>query len=127
MEYVYMQQPMPSNVTGVPVTLSVLDANGNYRSIGTTTSDGSGMYSLTWTPDIAGDFTVVASFAGTESYYPSSAETSFHASEVTSTTTAPVETTQSAADLYFIPAVVGLFIAIIVVGLAIILLQRKHP
>jgi hypothetical protein len=127
MEYVYMQQPMPSNVTGVPVTLSVLDANGNYRTIGTTTSDGSGMYSLTWTPDIAGDFTVVASFAGTESYYPSSAETSFHASETTTTTTAPVETLQSAADLYFIPAVVGLFIAIIVVGLAIILVQRKRP
>ena len=34
MEYVYMQQPKPINATGVPVTLSVMDANGNYRSIG---------------------------------------------------------------------------------------------
>jgi len=127
MEYVYMQQPMPTNVTGVPVTLSVLDANGNYRTIGTTISDGSGMFSFTWTPDIPGDFTVVASFEGTESYYPSSAETSFHASEVASSTIAPVEIQQSAADLYFIPAVIGLFIAIIVVGVAVILALRKRP
>jgi hypothetical protein len=52
MEYVYMQQPMPLDVTGVPVTISVLDANGNYRQIGTATSDGSGMFTLTWTPAI---------------------------------------------------------------------------
>ncbi len=31
MEYVYMQQPEPTNVTGVPVTLYVLDSNNNYR------------------------------------------------------------------------------------------------
>ena len=125
MEYVYMQQPMPTNTTGVPVTLSVLDANGNYRQIGMTTSDGSGMFSYTWTPDIVGDYTVVATFAGSESYYPSSAETSFHAAQAVSATTAPVENQQSAADLYFIPAIAGLFVAIIVVGLLIILVLRK--
>jgi hypothetical protein len=125
MEYVYMQQPMPTNTTGVPITLSVLDANGNYRQIGMTTSDGSGMFSYTWTPDIAGDYTVVATFAGSESYYPSSAETSFHAVEAVSATTAPSENQQSTADIYFIPAIIGLFIAIIVVGLLIILVLRK--
>ena len=34
MEAVYMQQSMPHNVTGVPVTISVVDGNGNYRIIG---------------------------------------------------------------------------------------------
>ena len=29
MEAVYEQQPMPTNVTGVPVTLTVTDSNGN--------------------------------------------------------------------------------------------------
>jgi hypothetical protein len=125
MEYVYMQQPMPTNTTGVPITLSVLDANGNYRQIGMTTSDGSGMFSYTWTPDIVGDYTVVATFAGSESYYPASAETSLHAAQAVSATTAPVENQQSAADLYFIPAIAGLFVAIIVVGLLIILVLRK--
>ena len=71
MEYVYMQQPCPTDVTGVPVDISVLDSNGNYRSIGSTTSDGSGKFALTWTPDIPGDFTIVAAFAGSKSYYSS--------------------------------------------------------
>ena len=48
MEYVYMQQPCPTDVIGVPVDISVLDSNGNYRSIGSTTSDGSGMFTFTW-------------------------------------------------------------------------------
>ena len=53
MEAVYMQQPMPTNATGVPVTFSVVDSNGNYRQIGTTTSDASGTFAFTfWTPDI---------------------------------------------------------------------------
>ena len=38
MEAAYEQQPLPSNLTGVPVTIYVLDSNNNYRSIGTTTS-----------------------------------------------------------------------------------------
>ena len=78
-EYVYMQQPKPIDTTGVPVTISVIDSNGNLREIGSATSDASGMFSLTWTPDITGDYTVIASFAGSESYYSSSAETSFFA------------------------------------------------
>ena len=40
MEYVYEQQPLPTNASGVTVTLSVVDANGNYRAIGTTSTAG---------------------------------------------------------------------------------------
>ena len=29
MEYVYEQQPKPTNMTGVPVTLTAIDSNGN--------------------------------------------------------------------------------------------------
>ena len=42
MLYIYKQFEMPTNTTGVPVTISVIDANGNFREIGTTTSDSSG-------------------------------------------------------------------------------------
>ena len=56
MEYVYMQKPEPTNVIGVPVTLSVIDSNGNQRQIGTATTDASGTFALTWTPDIPGNF-----------------------------------------------------------------------
>ena len=38
MEYVYMQMPRPTNTVGVPVTIDVIDANGNYRNIGTATT-----------------------------------------------------------------------------------------
>jgi hypothetical protein len=126
MEYVYMQQPVPTDTTGVPIILNVVDANGNYRTIGTTTSDSTGLYSYTWTPDIVGEYKVYATFPGTEGYYPSQASTAFYAAQAApQATTAPVEVNQSAADLYFIPAVIGLFIAIIAVGLMTIFVLRK--
>jgi hypothetical protein len=56
MGYVYQQKPLPSNFTGVEVTVDVLDSNGNYRNIGTATTDATGTFSLTWTPDIAGNY-----------------------------------------------------------------------
>jgi hypothetical protein len=127
MEAIYEQQPMPSNITGVPIVLSVLDSNGNYRQIGTATSNSLGIWSYTWTPDISGDYTVYATFAGSQSYYASTAATALHASEpavapATQPTQAP-----SAADLYFIPAIIGVIIAIIVVGAVLALLVTKKP
>jgi hypothetical protein len=117
MAAVYEQQAMPNNITGVPIIISVLDSNGNYRQIGTTTSSLYGDYSLTWTQDIAGNYTIIASFAGTQSYYSSSASTAFYASE-------PAPT---ASDLYFVPAIAGLFVFVAIMGVAIILVLRKRP
>src|SRR3990170_6208720 len=77
MEYVYMQKPRPMDATGIEVTLNVLDANGNFREIGKTTSDSSGFYSFKWTPDVPGKYTLYASFAGSEGYWPSNAVTAF--------------------------------------------------
>ena len=68
MGYVYMQQAMPSDTTGVPVTLSVVDANGNYRVIGQTTTDSSGMFTYAWAPDIPGTYAVMATFEGSNGY-----------------------------------------------------------
>jgi hypothetical protein len=127
MEYLYMQQPCPPNVTGVPVSIDVLDSNGNYRNIGTTTSDGSGGFRLTWTPDISGDYTVVASFAGSESYYPSSAEAFFTAGETTAASPAPTTAVTSMTDQYFILSVVAIILSI-AIGFAItIIVLRKRP
>ena len=72
-----MQKPRPTDITGVPITLSVVDSNGNYRDIGTTTSDADGFFAFNWKPDIDGQYTVYASFAGSESYWPSHAVTAF--------------------------------------------------
>ncbi len=128
MAYVYMQKGRPTNTTGVPITLSVVDANGNYRDIGTTTSDAMGAFSYKWTPDIEGKYTVFASFAGSESYWSSYAETSL-AVDPAAPTLAPTETpAQPMSDTYFVPAVAGIIVAIIVVGLILALLMlRKRP
>jgi outer membrane protein assembly factor BamB len=127
MEYVYMQKPQPAHAIGVPVSIDVIDSNHNYRNIGTATSDSSGTFALSWTPDILGDYTVIATFAGSESYWKSSAETHFYASEAVTPapTTEPVKST---ADLYFVPAIAGIIVAIIVVGAVLALLMlRKRP
>ncbi len=127
MEYVYMQQPYPTEVTGVPVTLSVIDTNGNYRNIGTTTSNAMGTYGLTWTPDIPGDYTVIATFAGSESYYQSSAQTYFTAAPASAPSPTPVVQANLATigDLmtYIVGATIAIILAIALVGL---LLARKR-
>jgi hypothetical protein len=126
MEAVYEQQPMPANVTGVPVDISVLDSNGNQYSIGTTTTNAMGVYGLTWTPDISGNFTVFATFGGTQSYYGSSASACFYASEAPAATPAPTSPPASMADLYLLPGIAGIIIAIIVVGVVLALMLRKR-
>jgi len=127
MEYVYMQQERPTNATGVNVELYVLDANGNYRMIGTATSDTNGFYSYTWTPDITGQYTVYAVFGGTNSYYGSQATAAFAVDEAAATATPQPTAQPSAADLYFIPAIIGVVIAVIVVGAVLALLVTKKP
>ncbi len=128
MEYVYKQHPCPSNATGVPVTLSVIDSNGNYRPIGQTTTDASGCFSYQWTPDIPGKYTVIAKFAGSESYYPSSAETALYAGAQSATSAPTASPATSVADTYFVPAIAGLFVLIIIVlAVVMVLMLRKRP
>ncbi len=63
---------MPNDPTGVPVTLYVLDSNDNDRTIGTTSTGANGVYGFVWKPDMTGNYTVNATFPGTQSYYGSS-------------------------------------------------------
>ena len=125
---VYQQKPLPTNFTGVTVSINVVDANGNYRSIGTATTDATGAYNLIWTPDIPGSYQVTANFAGTQGYWPSTATTAFTVMEAAAATAAPTPTPTSVADMYFVPAIAGLLVAIIVVGAVLALLMlRKRP
>jgi hypothetical protein len=126
MEYVYMDQNKPTNFTGVTVAVNVIDANGNYRTIGTAQTDETGHYCLVWTPDIAGKFEVTASFAGSKNYYGSSANAAFAVDAPVATATPMPTQAPSAADLYFLPAIAGLFVAIIVsIALTVLVLTKK--
>jgi hypothetical protein len=128
MEYVYMQQPCPTNVTGVPISINVIDSNGNYRQIGTTTSNADGMFTFTWTPDIPGDFTVIANFAGSESYYPSNADTSFYVSTPTSASPYPTPVSLASTQNYILGIGIAIIVVIIVIGAILAMLTlRKRP
>jgi hypothetical protein len=127
MEYIYEQQAKPTNATGVLVTINVIDSNGNYRQVGTTTSDDSGTFGFTWTPDISGDFTVIASFAGSGSYYPSSAETHFTADNPAPTASPYPETVLPPTEMYIIGTGIAIIVAVAIVGAVLALMIRKRP
>jgi len=128
MAYMLYDQPFPANAQGVEIAINAIDPNDNWVSIGNATSDSSGLYHYTWTPqDIPGTYTLFATMNPTNSYYGSSAETS---AVVISppTTTAPTTTPTSVADTYFMPAISGL-IVVVIVGFAVLalLMLRKKP
>ncbi len=128
MAYVYMQQPKPTNATGVPITLNVVDANGNYRTIGTTTSTVEGYYSYSWIPDIPGEYYVYALYGGSESYWPSTAVGSFVVDPAPEATTQPTSQPEGIADQYFLPAVAAIIFVIIIIGaLMMLMISRKRP
>ena len=127
MTSVYMQK-LPSNITGVPVTIDVVDSNGNYRNIGTTTSDSSGLFTFNWKPDIEGSYIVVATFRGSQSYFGTYAETSFVASAAA--TTAPTSTTTAAGNettnMYVLGIGVAIIVVVSIVGAVILMALRKR-
>jgi hypothetical protein len=127
MLYVYKQFEMPTNTTGVPVTISVLDSNGNYRTIGTTTSDSTGDYSFNWVPDIPGKYTVIATFPGSHAYYGSYDQTAFVVDETHATASPQPEQAPSAADLYFLPATAAIVVLIVIVLALLVIMMRKKP
>jgi hypothetical protein len=111
------------------VTISVLDSNGNCYKIGTATTNAWGMYTLTWTPIIPGNYTVYATFAGTNSYYGSSATTSFYAGTPAPTappTAPPVTGLASTGSLEL--GIAAVIIVIVIIGVVLaVLTMRKRP
>ena len=126
MQYVYEQQAKPNNVLGVPVTLSVIDSNGNSRVIGNTTTDSSGMFTYAWTPDITGSYTVTASFAGSGAYFPSSSETSFYVQNAAPTPTQQPQISLPPTETYIMAASAAIIVAIALVGAVTIMVLKKR-
>jgi hypothetical protein len=125
MQYVYMQYPRPASTTGVDVTISVFDPNNNLYEVARATSDENGFYKCTFTPEVSGDYTIVASFAGTKSYWGSNAETAITVDDAPQATTTPVGE-KSQVETYFMPAVIAIIVAIALVGIVMVLMLRKR-
>ena len=127
MDYLYLQHPLPTNVTGVPITLTAIDSNDNPINIGTTTTNGFyGGFTYAWIPPSVGSYAIIASFAGDDSYGGSSAATGLNVVAVptsTSTTNPSQGTAESPVAMYSLAALVVLIVLVIV---AIVILLRKR-
>ena len=122
MEYVYMQQPKPTDATGVEVTLTVLDPNGNVYDVATATSDVDGFFKTSFTPQVSGEYTITASFAGSESYWPSDAKTAINVEQAPQPTPEPTSTPAAMTDTYLTGSTIAILAGL---GIAVFLLLRK--
>jgi len=129
MASVYLSQSLPTNTTGVPVTLTDIDPNGNVYTIGTTTTSAMGTYGLTWTPPVPGSYTIIATFAGSGGYYGSSAETYVYASSPPATpapSASPLSLSAIGNSIAY--ATIGIIVVIVIIGAVLaMLLLRKRP
>jgi hypothetical protein len=126
MLYVYKQFSRPTDATGVAVSIDAIDPNNNYVHLGDATSDSTGAFSCVLTPEISGTYTVYATFGGSAAYYGSYASTTLVVMDEPAATAAPTATPTPASEAYFVPAVIGIIAAIILVGAISILLLRKR-
>jgi hypothetical protein len=130
MAAVYEQQPVPSDMTGVPITVTAIDPNGNFVTLGTTISLASGAWGITWTPpNVSGNYTITATFAGTGAYYGSYAQTFVYVGSAPTpppptATPLSLATTQSMITY----GVIAIIVVIIIIGaIMIVLMLRKRP
>ena len=128
MEYMIQHSvAQPTNVTGVPVSINGIDPNGNTVHIADVTSDQNGVFSYLYTSNVPGAYHITATFAGSQAYGPSSAGTALAIGEAAPTPTPTPTPAQSVADQYFVPAIAGLFVLIIIVAivLALLMIRKK--
>ncbi len=128
MEYLHMQMPIGGlfnneTLTGVPVSLTAIGSDGSFVDIGTVTTEGYyGTFSKTWTPPNEGDYKIVASFAGDNSYGSSGAATAVSVGPATAEIVIPEQVTPPDYTM----AILGSAIAVIIaVALATVLLYKK--
>jgi hypothetical protein len=135
MEYLYMQHPIDGiwhneTITGVPVTLTAIGSDGSVTDIGTTTTNGYyGTFGMSWTPPKQDTYTIMASFAGDDSYGSSSAGTTLvvgpaPVSSATPTPTPPAAAPDNTGLIY--ATLAGVIVAIIVGIIAIFVGLRKR-
>ena len=125
MLYVYKQFPRPSNVTGVWVKLDAINVyTGEYIDIGGTNTDSAGFYTVMWTPPKEGLYTILATFPGSKSYYPSFAQTSIGVTAAPP----PIQIPEAPQPIDYSPMLMALAVAVaiaIIIGLVNIYLHIK--
>ncbi len=123
----------PRLATGVELQLRAIDTHGTAIDLPISHSDVNGYFASQWTPPHTGLWTIVASFAGSNSYYSSYGETSIAVSSATGpiTSASPQVSPTSPVAPGGIPMTTWYLIAaaiviiIIVIAAAVILTRRR--
>jgi len=89
MKYVYKLFDLP-DVKGVTVKFEAVGPDGYYKYLGETTTDMYGNYGFTFKPEAEGQYMVIATFDGSESYWGSTS-TTYLAVDPAATPTTPIE------------------------------------
>jgi hypothetical protein len=129
MNYLHAQAPIPTDVVGVQVSIDAVDPNGNSVHIADVTSDMSGTFSYMWKPDLAGKYTVTATFRGDDSYGSSYAETAVGVVNAPEPAVTPTPSTIVAAtptDVMNAALIVAVAV-IVAVAAATVLLFKRRP
>jgi hypothetical protein len=124
MMYVYSQFGRPADVMGVEVVVSVLDPNNNVYEVGRATSDDSGYFRMSFTPEVPGEYTVIASFEGSAAYYGSFAKTGINVEEAPAATPMPTPTPAPMTDTYVL-GIGSAILIVVIIGFALLLLKRR--
>ena len=127
MEYKFMGQAMPENAKGVPVSLETIDPNGNLVHIGDVTSDIDGNYGFAYTPEVPGTYQIIATFAGSSSYYRSTATTYLTVGDSPTQPTEQPIVASPPTEMYFAISTAAIIAAIAIIGAIVILVLRKKP
>ena len=130
MQYLHMQLPIDGvwhneTIDGVPVSLSAIGSDGtSVIDIGTVTTNGYyGTFSKAWTPPNEDTYTIVASFAGDDSYGSSSAATAVTVGPAPEPVVVPEAPTPADYTWTIIGAAIAVIIAVALVG-AVILMKK---
>jgi PQQ-like domain len=132
MAYLHWQWPIDGfthneTITGVPVALTALGSDGSSIDLGTVTTDGYyGTFSKTWTPPAEGDYKIIASFAGDDSYGSSSASTAISVGPAPAEITIPEQATPIDYTMTIVGVGIALAIVVIVaVAVSVLVLRKK--
>ncbi len=118
MEYVYMQKPIPDNAQGATVKLIAIDSNGGSHDIGSTTTDLNGNFGISWCAPAEGEYQIIASFDGSESYW-ASYDTGYLTVDLASSITGESNLTT------YVLATLALVVIVLIIALYSLLKSRK--
>jgi hypothetical protein len=132
MEHIHNQMPIDGiwhneTLTGVPVSLIALDANGTVFDIGKVATNGYyGTFGAEWTPPNEGTYQIIASFDGDDSYVSSAAATTISVGPEPATPQIPEATPPTDLTPLYYGLAAGIVAVIIAIAVATLLILRKH-